>query len=81
MSTLGKITFIKNISQQAYKLYDDSFCNLDLCDNMRITDFFMNYGLLDNSVKPGIIYIYMLEKINYQNGYLDAHLNCNYLLI
>ena len=64
------------MSDQTYKLYDEGFNNLDLVINIKVVDYYNNYESIDSSLKPGVIVLYMLEKIKYQTSFLDGHLSC-----
>jgi hypothetical protein len=66
------------LSDQTYKLYDEGFNNLDLVVNIKINDYYNNYESTDSSLKPGLIALYLIEKIKYQTSFLDGHLSCKH---
>jgi hypothetical protein len=63
-----------------YSIYDDSFNNLDCCDNCLIHEFFNSYQSYDNTLKQGEICFYLIEKLKNQKELLETQNKCIFII-
>jgi hypothetical protein len=67
---------IWGLNPSTYSLYDDSFNNLECCDHSFINEFFNSYQSYDNTLKPGEVCFYLIEKLKNQRDLIDSQDKC-----
>jgi hypothetical protein len=73
---IKKCCDIWNLSHASYSLYDDSFNNLECCNDSKINDFFASYQPHDPTLGQGQIVFYLVEKLKNQKELLDSQDKC-----
>ncbi len=64
------------LSTSAYCLYDDSFNNLECCNDSKVNDFFSSYMPHDPTLGQGQVVFYLIEKLKHQRELLDSQDKC-----
>jgi hypothetical protein len=77
---MKKCCDIWNLSPSAYSLYDDSFNNLECCNDSKINDFFASYQPHDPTLGQGQVVFYLVEKLKHQKELLDTQDKCKFII-
>ncbi len=67
---------IWTLKEESYDLYDDSFNNLHLNEDVTLTELIQNYTTNDITICEGLIIFYLFEKTKSQNEYLMCQEFC-----
>lgn len=65
---------IWSINRDSYSIYDEGFNNLDSCNYIYLNTFFQSYNPVDNTLKPGEVVIYFIEKLKNQTNLLESQI-------